>query len=127
MSEAFSEGELERGHIDLVLKAWLASGNTAQRVGACYINPQMCGDHSHASGCDPFTIGEDRGGRPSAWAFENPGSGTRVATDPKQRGKYLIQWMGAGQCPSGLVGLPNGQGAGAGEVEMEEHQRAYRL
>ena len=43
LSEAFSEGEIERGHIDLVLKAWLASGNTAQRVGACYVYPQMGG------------------------------------------------------------------------------------
>ena len=94
MSEAFSEGEIERGHINLVLKAWMASGNTAQRVGACYVYPQRGGYHSHASGCDLLNIGEDRGGRPSAWAFENPTSGTRVATDPKQRGKYFIQWRG---------------------------------
>ena len=94
LSEAFARDEIERGHIDLVLKAWLRKDDTAQRVGACYVYPQMGGYHAHASGCDPKNFGEDKGGRPSAWAFENPASGTRQATDPKQRGKFLIQWRG---------------------------------
>lgn len=35
MAAAFHSGEIKRGHIDLVLKAWLPTGNTAERVGAC--------------------------------------------------------------------------------------------
>ena len=58
--------------------------------------PSMGGYHSHASGCDPENFGEDKGGRPSAWAKENPASGTRVADDPKQRSKFLIQWREGG-------------------------------
>ena len=45
LSRAFDEGAIERGHIDLVLKTWLKTGNTAQRVGACYTYPQMGGYH----------------------------------------------------------------------------------
>ena len=88
------DNKIKRGHIDLVLKAWLQTDGTAQRVGACYTYPQMGGYHAHASGCDPKNFGEDKGGRPSAWKGENPASGTRVASDPKHRGKYLIQWRG---------------------------------
>ena len=108
MAEAFADGEIERGHIDFVLKAWLKSGNTAERVGACYVCPQMGGYYSHASGCDPKNFGEDKGGRPSAWeGKENPASGTRVATDPKQRGKYLIQWRGTASANRVWLNCPN--------------------
>ena len=56
--------------------------------------PQMGGFWTHASGCDPKNYGEEQGGRPSAWVKENLASGTRVAADPKQRGKWVIQWKG---------------------------------
>lgn len=103
---AFHSGEIKRGHIDLVLKVWLPTGNTAERVGACYTFPQMSGYFTHECGCDPLHFGGAQGGRPSAWAKENPASGTRVAADPKQRGKYFIHWRGQSsqrvwkECPS---------------------------
>ena len=52
----------------------------------------MGGYTAHESGCDPFNFGAATGGRDSNWAKEKPAHGTRVATDPKQRGKWLIQW-----------------------------------
>ena len=92
MTKAFFEGKIRRGHIDLVLKEWLSTGSTAARVGACYVFPTMGGFTAHASGCDPFNFGEEKGGRPSNWKKDNPALGTRTATDPSQRGKWLIQW-----------------------------------
>ena len=124
---AMMDNHIKRGHIDLVLKHWLQTDGTAQRVGACYTYPQMGGYHAHASGCDPKNFGEDKGGRPSAWQGENPASGTRVASDPKHRGKYLIQWRGNVLAHRVWLECPLGQGAGGTKVEMEEHQRAYRL
>ena len=92
LAQGFTHKQIGRGHIDLVLKAWLTENNRAEEVGACYVYPQMGGYHAHESGCDPKNFGAAQGGRPSAWEFENPASGTRIATDPKQRAKYLIQW-----------------------------------
>ena len=86
------DGEIERGHIDLSLKHWLSKGTVAERVGACYTYPQMGGYFQHESGCDPVNFSAAKGGRPSAWDSEAPASGTRQSSDPKQRGKYLIQW-----------------------------------
>ena len=109
MAEGFASAQIRRDHIDLALKAWLTTGDTAKRVGACYAYPQMGGYYSHASECDPRNFGEDKGGRPSAWENnESPGDGTRMATDPKQRAKYFIQWMGAGHGQSGVDAMPKG-------------------
>ena len=43
ISNAMRSGEIERGHIDLVLKHWLQTKSVAQQVGACYTYPQMGG------------------------------------------------------------------------------------
>ena len=95
IAKALHKQEIESGHIDLVLKKWLSKGNTAEKVQACYVWPSMGGYTAHESGCDPFNFGAAQGGRSSNWDKQKPAIGTRVATDPKQRGKWLIQWAEA--------------------------------
>ena len=107
MGQAMTHDEIKRGHLDLVFKEWLLTGSTAQKVGACYIYPQMGGYWRHVSGCDPTNHGEATGGRPSAWDFENPASGTRVGSDPKHRGKWLIQWRGPNPADRQWVTCPS--------------------
>ena len=107
LRNGFDDKEIARGHIDLVLKAWLSTGNTAQRIGACYTYPQMGGYFAHASDCDPTNFGEAQGGRPSAWAKENPACGTRVEEDKRQRGKWLIQWKGGKAADRVWIGCPS--------------------
>ena len=94
MANALVANQIKRGHVDVVFKAWLLEEDTAQRIGACYIYPSLGCYYCHVSGCGPKGHGEAQGGRPSAWEHHNPASGTRSATDPKYRGKFLIQWRG---------------------------------
>ena len=85
---------LKRGHIDLVLQAWLRAPHEAERARACYVYPPIGSYTEHASECDPKQFGGDNT-RPSGFfSGENPCHGTRVATDPKARKKYLYQWRG---------------------------------
>ena len=83
---------IQRGHIDLVLKAWLQTPGVAEKLACCYDYPPMGGFTQHTSGCDPRQFGEHTAGRPSAFETDNPAVGTRQASDPKCRGKYFIQW-----------------------------------
>ena len=92
MYDAMHHGVMARDHWDVSLLNWLSIGTVAQLVGACYTYPQMGGFYRHESGCEPDRHGAGTAGRPGAWEFDNPASGTRQSTDPKQRGKWLIQW-----------------------------------
>jgi hypothetical protein len=93
LSHGFISGDIERGHIDLVLREWLTGERVAEDLQCCYIYPSLGGYTQHISGCDTKRFGAHTAGRPSAFASgENPANGTRQASDPKSRGKYLIQW-----------------------------------
>ena len=105
LAKAFLKNEIRRGHIDLVLKEWLMKGQTAARVKASYVWPSMGGFFAHASGCDPKNFGAHNP-RESNFDKQKPAVGTRVGTDPHQRGKWLIQFAEAWkdrvwkECPS---------------------------
>ena len=83
---------LQRGHIDLVLQAWLRCPGEAAKARACYLYPPIGSYTEHASGCDPKNFGGDKT-RPSGFdSGENPCHGTREEGDPKHRTKYMLQW-----------------------------------
>ena len=92
VSEGFTSGAIARGHIDISLKHWLQSPGVAQSFPCCYVFPPMGGYTQHESGCDPRAFGVGTAGRPSAFETHSPAVGTRQATDPKNRAKWLIQW-----------------------------------
>ena len=93
LSHGINSGSIERGHIDLVLREWLVLQGVAEDVQCCYIYPSLGGFTQHVSGCDTKRFGAHTAGRPSAFGSgENPANGTRQSSDPKFRGKYLIQW-----------------------------------
>ena len=86
---------LKRGHIDLMLQTWLRKPEEAERARACYVYPPIGSYTEHASECDPSQFGGDKT-RPSGFfSGENPCHGTRKATDPKDRTKWLYQWRGS--------------------------------
>ena len=91
-ADARDRGLLTRGHIDLVLQAWLLQGQEATRAQACYIYPPIGSYTEHASECDPKNFGGDKT-RPSGFdSGENPCWGTRNSGDPKKRAKAILQW-----------------------------------
>ena len=90
--EAKEKGLLQRGHIDLVLQAWLLEGDEAKKTKACYIYPPIGSYTEHPSECDPANFGGDKT-RPSGFdSGENPCHGTRSWGDSKGRSKAILQW-----------------------------------
>ena len=55
--------------------------------------PSLGSFWAHVSGCDPVNYGEAQGGRPSGFDKGGPAPVSRVATDPKRRQTYMIQWL----------------------------------
>ena len=89
---AKDRGLLKRGHIDLVLQAWLLNEGEAKKARACYIYPPIGSYTEHASECDPKNFGEGKT-RPSGFdSGENPCHGTRLFGDLKERTKAFLQW-----------------------------------
>ena len=87
-------GQLKRGHIDLMLQDWLRLDGVAERAKACYLYPPIGSYTEHASECDPKNFGGDKTRASGFDSGENPCHGTRVASDPKQRAKYIYKWRG---------------------------------
>ena len=100
VQSAKERGLLTRGHIDLVLQAWLLKEGEAKKARACYVYPPIGSYTEHASECDPTNFGEGKT-RPSGFdSGENPCHGTRLEGDLKERTKAFLQW-----CP-GWVDRP---------------------
>ena len=92
LNEAVLGGKVERGHIDLVLQAWLRQPGEARAAGACYLYPPIGSFTEHASGCDPAQFGDGKT-RPSGFfSGDHPCHGARVSGDAKERQKFMIQW-----------------------------------
>ena len=119
VAQAMAAGKVVRGHIDLVLLDWLRTEGEATNAGACFIYPSIGSYFAHPSGCDPKGFGEAQGGRPSGFTTKDPAQGTRLQHDLKQRGKYLVQWLGTGDKARerNWIKFP---------VDSELHSDAYR-
>lgn len=74
-------------HLDIILRAWLTTGDTQVSVGASFVYPSAGSYESHASGCDPGI-----GVRTTKWSAAWIGQGFRSG-DAK---RYLAGWRPKG-------------------------------
>ena len=92
LSDAFANGEVEKGHIDVSLKQYLICGQVQEAVRFSYILPPLGNFAEHPSGCDK-TYSK---GRPSHWNEPWCCKGTRKEEDKLGRDKWLCRFTSQG-------------------------------